>query len=221
VKRATLLQQLADAILRAKHCHPIRVAIDGVDAAGKTTLAEELAELLRSRGRPVIRASIDGFHNPREVRHKRGAMSPEGYYRDSFNYDALRSLLLEPLGPGGNLRYRAAVFDFRAESPVQLPEREADPAAVLLFDGVFLLRPELLKYWDFRIFVEVSFDVSVTRALDRDVALFGNHNAVKDRYAHRYVPGQQIYLAESQPERQADVIVRNDEPSHPGLEWRI
>jgi uridine kinase len=40
--------------------HPTRVAIDGVDAAGKTTLDDELAEVLRERGRGVIRASIDG-----------------------------------------------------------------------------------------------------------------------------------------------------------------
>jgi uridine kinase len=32
-----------------------------VDAAGKTTLADELGALLAARGRPVIRAGIDGF----------------------------------------------------------------------------------------------------------------------------------------------------------------
>jgi uridine kinase len=46
----------------------VRVAIDGVDGAGKTTFANELAEVVGGLGRPVIRASVDGFHNPRVVR---------------------------------------------------------------------------------------------------------------------------------------------------------
>jgi uridine kinase len=220
MKRAMLLEELADAIVKVKRSHPVRVAIDGVDAAGKTTLAEELVEPVRRRGRPRIRASIDGFHNPQEVRHKRGAMSPEGYYRDSFNYDALKSLLLLPLGPKGNLCYRTAVFDFRSESPVDSSELQADPTAILLFDGVFLLRHELQECWDFRIFVKVDFTVSVSRAMQRDVALFGDVATVQERYAQRYVPGQQLYFAESQPERQADVIVHNNIPSEPELEWR-
>jgi len=49
----------------------VRTAIDGPDAAGKTTLADELAVALRERGRDVIRASIDGFHRPRRERYRR------------------------------------------------------------------------------------------------------------------------------------------------------
>jgi hypothetical protein len=40
----------------------VRVAIDGVDGVGKTTLADELVAPLQLLGRDVIRASIDGFH---------------------------------------------------------------------------------------------------------------------------------------------------------------
>ncbi len=46
----------------------LRVAIDGIDAAGKTTLADELAELLDRADCQVLRASIDGFHHPASVR---------------------------------------------------------------------------------------------------------------------------------------------------------
>lgn len=45
--------------------HPTRVGLDGPSAAGKTTLADALAELVHSiTNRPVIRASIDDFHRP-------------------------------------------------------------------------------------------------------------------------------------------------------------
>jgi uridine kinase len=54
------------------------VAIDGPDTAGKTTLADELADALLGRGREVVRASIDDFLRPRDERHRRGPDSPEG-----------------------------------------------------------------------------------------------------------------------------------------------
>lgn len=37
-QRRQTLSQLADLILEVERPHPLRVAIDGIDAAGKTTL---------------------------------------------------------------------------------------------------------------------------------------------------------------------------------------
>jgi uridine kinase len=98
-ERDAVLARLADMIAAVRLPHVVRVAIDGVDAAGKTTLADEHRPLLEARGRPVVRATIDGFHWPRAERYRRGPTSPEGYYRDSFDYDALRRELLLAVGP--------------------------------------------------------------------------------------------------------------------------
>jgi alkylation response protein AidB-like acyl-CoA dehydrogenase len=88
----------------------VRVGIDWVDGAGKTYLADELAELLRASGRSTIRASVDGFHHPRAIRYRRDRGSPEGFFHDSYDYDQLKAALLDPLSPGGTRRYRVAVF---------------------------------------------------------------------------------------------------------------
>jgi hypothetical protein len=40
------------------------VGIDGLTAAGKTSLGHELAERISSTGRPVLRASLDDFKKP-------------------------------------------------------------------------------------------------------------------------------------------------------------
>src|SRR5215211_4361173 len=205
MKRSELLDYLAGRITRRGRAHPVRVALDGPDAAGKTTLAQELVGPLQARGRPVIRASIDGFHNPARIRHARGATSPEGYYRDSFNCRALVESLLAPLGPGGSRRYRPAVFDYRADSEVRTPVRAAEANAILLFDGVFLLRPELAGYWDFTIFVQASFETTLARAEQRDAALFGGVEEVRGRYERRYIPGQRLYFAECLPRGRAKV----------------
>lgn len=168
-----MLDCLADRIHSTKRPHPVRVAIDGAAAAGQTMLADELVEPLVARGRPVIRASIDGFHRARAHRYRRGTDSPEGYFLDSFDHDAILANLLRPLGPGGSLRFRTAVFDHRSDRAASARERTARRRAVLVFDGVFLLRPELNDAWDFRVFLAADFDVTLRRAVQRDQALFG------------------------------------------------
>lgn len=204
-------------IVSCELSHPLRVAIDGIDNAGKTSLADELSVCIEQQGRPVIRASIDGFHRPRRERYQRGSDSPEGYYEDSFDYTTLRKELLIPLGPNGNLRYRRAAFDVYADAFLTTLEEVAPSNAILLFDGVFLLRHEIVDDWDYKIFVDVAMDVALQRAIKRGIALFGSAEAVQSRYLQRYLPGQKLYLATTHPEQKADVIVKNNDPASPYL----
>jgi uridine kinase len=193
--------------------HVLRVAIDGPDAAGKTTLADELARCITYRGRPVVRVSVDGFHQPEAVRRQRGPLSPDGYFHDSFDYAALRRLVLDPLGPGGDRRYRNAVFNYRHDVAHEVPARQADRRAVLLLDGVFLLREELRDCWEASIFVHVSPAESLRRALQRDIELFGTQEAVRERYERRYLPGQELYRTTARPHDAADVVMDNEVPT--------
>ncbi len=96
--RVELVERLAGLIEGTRCSHPTRVAIDGPDAAGKTTLADELASAPRANGRSVMRASADGFHRRRAQRQRRGPDSPHGYCEDSFDYVGLRTSLLDPRG---------------------------------------------------------------------------------------------------------------------------
>ncbi|WP_245872996.1 uridine kinase [Deinococcus planocerae] len=211
--RRALLRFLA-ARLDARPASPVlRVAIDGVDGAGKTTFADELADVLRERGRTVIRASVDGFHAPRAVRYRLGRDSPEGFYRDSYDLAGLRSALLDPLGLGGSLAYRAAIFDHVTDSPVDAPELRADPGSLLLLDGLFLHRPELRDVWDDSVFLRVAFEVSVPRGAGRGPGWGSpDPHAASNR---RYVEGQRLYFREAEPWRHAGVVVDNDELEAP------
>jgi uridine kinase len=225
ISRIEVLSQLANLICAFKWSHPdkphpLRVAIDGVDGAGKTVLADALAPLVEQRSRPVIRASIDGFHNPRAVRYQQGADSPLGYYQDSFNYETLIRDLLIPFGPNGDLKYRQSVFDLDADKPAPENWNKSSAEAILLFDGVFLLRPELTPYWDYSIFLDVDFRVSVPRAVLRDFLAGGRKGDVDARraqYARRYVPGQRIYFREAKPMEQASIIVDNNDYQNPKI----
>jgi uridine kinase len=64
-KREQLLQVIAAKIVGLPATSIARVAVDGVDGAGKTTFANELAACLTPSDRQIIRASVNAFHNPR------------------------------------------------------------------------------------------------------------------------------------------------------------
>ncbi|WP_236655853.1 cytidylate kinase family protein [Streptacidiphilus jiangxiensis] len=217
------MSRLAGAISSVTATHPLRVAVDGPPASGKTTLADELAVVLRAHGRDVIRATIDDFLVPRAQRYRRGRYSAEGCYFDAHDRAALCRVLLDPLGPGGDRRFRHAVFDGATDTPLSPPASTAAADAVLLFDGVFLLRPELFDRWDLRIFVSVPFEQTVDRARDRSTAVTGSTADTADierSWRERYIPAQELYFAAARPTDRADIIVHNDQLDRPTWEVR-
>ena len=125
--------------------------------------------------------------------------------------------LLRPLGPGGSLAFRRAVFDFRKDAAVNAPVESAEPNAILIFDGVFLLRPELRVHFDFSIFLRADFAVTLARAERRDISLLGDIDEVRRRYRERYIPGQQLYLASVDPERWASLVIDNNDLKRPAI----
>jgi uridine kinase len=217
--RGEMLGRLAEAVGSVAVAHPARVAIDGPPAAGKTTLADELAVVLRTQGRDVIRATIDDFLFPRAQRYPRGEYSAEGCYFDAHDYDALTRVLLDPLGPGGDRRFRSAVYDRTADAALSAPVTTASTDAVLIFDGVFLMRPELIDRWDLRILVSTALEKTVDRAVIRERRV-SSRAEVERRWRERYIPSQQFYFATVHPTDHVDIIVHNDEPRQPVWETR-
>jgi uridine kinase len=177
------------------------VAVDGVDGAGKTTFCDELAAVLRARGREVVRASVDDFHHPRAVRWERGQTSPEGFFLDSFDHERFAEHLLVPFAAGKP--FRRASHDLATDEYVDAPFESASPSAILLVDGVFLHRDELVDHWDFSVFLSVEFAVSVARMAKRD----GSPSDPDDPRNRRYVEGQKLYFAKCDPARRADLVI--------------
>jgi uridine kinase len=212
--RNALLSSLADEIAALPAAPYAQVAVDGVDGAGKTVFADGLTELLLSRGFPVVRASIDGFHNPRVIRYARGKNSPLGFYRDSHDLEALRRELLFPLAQAGDGCYRCHVFDVQSNAPDLAPLERAAPGSVLVIDGIFLHRPELVDYWNWSVWLEVDRSVSLARCVIRDGTGSPDPSAEENR---RYVEGQRLYVDESAPQRRASHVIDNNDFDSPHL----
>lgn len=213
--RLTAIQELSNLIAEMRLDHPTRVAIDGRTACGKTTLADELAQQLRTAGLLVIRASLDGFHRPRSERYARGRHSPEGYYYDARDLGAVRSLLLDPLGNQGECWYRTASFDLEKDEPIDQPPLKALQNSVLLVDGTFLQRAELRGTWDLRIFVRSGPITALERGISRDAEAMGGEQSARELYAARYQPAYEIYESECRPEEIADIIFDNEDFDRP------
>lgn len=211
--RPALLRLVADRILALPAAPAARVAIDGVDGAGKSWFRDELAATLAPAGRPLILASVDSFHHPRAIRYRQGRDSPRGFFEDSYDYAAFRRLLLDPLSLGGDGRYRTAAFDHRRDAPVAAPELRAEPGAILLVDGLFLHRPELRGCWDLSIFLEVGFAQTAARMAARDGSPADPH----DPQLRRYVEGQRLYLSTCEPRRHASLVIDNERLDAPFL----
>jgi uridine kinase len=220
VTRAFVLDKLANGIASLSLGWPTRVAIDGRLAAGKTMLADELAARLCAIGRSVIRTSIDGFHRPKAERYARGRTSPEGYYYESRDLDAVVRLLLAPLGPGGDRQYRTASFDLEKDRRVEQDPRAADANAILIVDGTFLQRPELVGAFDVAIYVATADDIASARGIGRDAAQLGGASAARELYAARYRPAFDLYERLCAPETHADAVFGNDDLAHPRLTIR-
>lgn len=190
---ASLLARLADAIADCRPDRRARIAVDGVDGAGKTTLADALAPL-------------------------GGKYSPDGFYLDSYDYDSFHRLLLEPFSAGGSGRYAAKRFDLDNDRPFDLNLQQAAPTAALIVDGIFLHRPELRSCWDLSIFLTVDFDVSLPRGAARGRS-FDAIDPTSPPH-QRYVGGQKRYLAECTPDQQADIVIDyNDLQAPVILKW--
>ena len=170
------------------------IAIDGVDGVGKTHLASELVSLApHVAGREVLSVSIDGFHHPREHRHRSGS-GPETFYRDSYDYPAFIAKVVEPFRAGREIV--PAVRDVGSDRPVALDPVEATDDAVLLVDGIFLRRPELFPLWDATLLVMAPLEVSVPRGNARFPDLRA-HPDPADPANARYVGGQRLYVQQS------------------------
>lgn len=186
------------------------VAIDGVDGAGKTTFAAELADELTDSGITVIRVSLDDFLNPPEIRHQRGRSSPEGFVADTYDYERFIDDVLEPLSGEGCGRYRPKSYDYPTETPLTPPWQVAPDQAVVIVEGMFLHRNRLRnargrKVWDLSVWLDVPFEVSVKRLAERD----GSPDDPSDERIARYVQGQRLYIQLANPAERADVVISN------------
>ena len=210
VARTELVGEVADEICDLA-THRLRIAVDGLTAAGKTSFGHELAEAIRARGRPTLRASLDDFKHPWSDAAARGydRVTGEGYYRNAPDIASAQQLLLEPAGPHGSGRVVLCGHDPLTGQDHRSTTVTAPADAVLVVDGVFALRPEYDPFWDLRVWLDVPARLSMKRGVERDAEMEGGRAEAERLHRERYHAAEQVYIAEVDPIARADVRIDN------------
>jgi uridine kinase len=181
--------------------------------------------LREKTARPVLRVTFDHFKRHVDLRTRYPPGSPESYYFEMFDVEAIHDELLAPLGPGGNRRYRTQIMDFSGRTPIDFGVRVAADDAILVADGGFLQKPALASHWDLRVYLHIEVADVLRRGTIRDQAWMDSAQAAAERYRMYYIPGEELYLAEIRPAERADIVIDNrnfeaprimrDRPHHP------
>ncbi len=91
---------------------------------------------------------------------------------------------------------------------------------MLVFEGVFLLRPELIDRWDLSIFVSAAFETMVDRPGRETWRRTEPSPRSSAASANATYPPSSSISAWPAPTDHADIIVHNDKPHEPAWEAR-
>ena len=218
--RDTVLRHLLAELRAVRPGQRALIALDGVDGAGKTMLAHELVNLAKTAAevpghdsdRRVTAISIDGFHHPRAIRYAHGT-GPDTFYRHSYDYGAFVDSVVEPFRRGDSVV--PAVWDVDKDRPIAPEHLSLPNDCVLLIEGIFLHRPELVGLWDASMWVDVPFEISVPRGNERFAGGFDADPEAASN--HRYVGGQRLYFSEADPWEKATWVLDNRDLDRPHL----
>jgi hypothetical protein len=90
------------------------------------------------------------------------------------------------------------------------------PDAVVLFEGEFLLGPQIGAEWDLGVLLVGEPGAVLERALVRDADL-GTPEQVREVYLRRYLGAWSLYEERHDPWSRADVVVDLTDPLMPRL----
>jgi uridine kinase len=154
------------------------VGVDGLGAAGKTTLAARIAAVVSG----AVVVAVDHF----------GRAALRDWDRDLFVAD-----VVEPLLEGRPGRYQR--WDLAADRGLDWVEVPAGRAVIV--EGVSSTDVRLPIPWDLRLWVDVPQGVRRSRIAERDPA------ALLERWRRDWWPSEEEYVRNQHPRSRADAII--------------
>jgi len=140
------------------------IGICGGSGSGKTTLSKKLLESLGDKATIVY---MDNFYKfqPNTTYEERCLTNYD--HPDAFDADILIQCVKE-LKEGKNTKIPVYDFTIHNRSEEEWQTVEAKP--IIILDGILLFAiPELLEFFDLKIFVDTPADIRILRRLRRDV----------------------------------------------------
>jgi len=157
------------------------VGIDGFGAAGKSSLADDIAAVVPRA--TVLR--VDDFSGPAFA---------------EWDWRRFSDQVVTPIAEGREARYD--VWDWDRDAAIE--SRTVSPGAVLIVEGVSATRAEVGVDWDLTIWVDASRETRLQRARDRD------GEAALRRWLDEWMPSEEAYAARELPQDRVDIIVSGE-----------
>jgi len=206
---------LKDIKGRKTHDKPFVIGINGIDNSGKTEFAKGLEDFLKEENYKTQLIELDDFHNLKKIRYS-GNNEIDCYYNNSFNIETIINELLKPIHEDKEVNVNIKILDLCSDKYIKSKKYSVDKDTIVLLEGVFLFRKELVYYINYKIFLDVPFKESKKRARYRDISRFGKE--IMQRYDNKYLPAQRKYLKEFSPLKIADLVINNTNWEYPVIE---
>jgi uridine kinase len=188
------------------------IAISGIDGSGKSYVSTLLAEKLTGKGLRVALIAADGWLNLPHVRF--GGDEPgEHFYSHAFRFEEMFPTLIDPLVRNGRVRLLA---DLTEETATAYRKHlySFEGVDVVLLEGIFLFKQEHQQRYDFRLWIDCSFETALERALVRSQEGLASADTVA-AYDSIYFPAERVHFERDAPRDRADLVYVND-AYHPG-----
>ncbi len=171
------------------------VAIEGGSASGKTTLGNLLSHIYDC----TLFHMDDFFLQPKQ-------RTPERYAQIGGNVDWERFLaeVLQPLSKGETVSYRK----FNCETMRIGDSVQVSPKKLTVIEGAYSMHPELEKYYDFSVFLDVAPQLQKERILKR------NSSQLAKRFFEEWIPLENVYFRKTNVQKRCDIIIQVG-PNHP------
>jgi len=164
------------------------VAISGHGGSGKSTLAESLAKEFGITSNQIIR--VDNLH-------AKNYMAAKSIY-EQHEWTELKFLLTNARS-NRQLRYLARDW--------QGNEHDVNVARprLIIVEGIRLVRPELLAYFDINVWIDCPLEIAAKRAIDRNRQQGDSEEEIELWYT-KWIPEAKQYYEDAQPQKVANFI---------------
>lgn len=205
------VEQIADRILKMRSEVPVKrsllAGISGIDASGKGYVAARIRDELDRRSKRTALFNADGWLNLPDVRF--GGDDPGNhFYNHALRLDEMFERLIVPLKRNRSIRLNADLVEETADRYHQF-EYWFDDIDVILLEGIFLFKKQYIEHFDFKIWIECSFETALHRAIERSQEGLGPEQTA-DAFETIYFPAQKIHFDIDTPLAWTDVIIDNN-----------
>lgn len=194
-----MLKHVIEGLLAKRQS--LTVAIDGPCGSGKSTLAQRLKEHF---GTDCAVIHVDDFFLQPHQRSAERLAAPGG----NMDRERLRDEVLIKLRPGMPLSYSR--YDCQTDALCQLT---LTPAKLNIVEGSYSLHPELLNYYDLKVFLDIDDETRLARLRRRVPA-----NLMAD-FLDKWIPMENAYFEHFNVRAGSDlVLVSKDAPGRESTE---